>query len=44
MYIFRPFVTDQIQADNSWVAIEGKPEDIKRVKAGQLVERIPLKR
>ena len=37
-------VTDQIQADNSWVAIEGKPEDMKRVKAGQLVERIPLKR
>ena len=36
-------VSDQIQADGAWAAIEGKPEDIKRVKVGQLIERKPLK-
>jgi curli biogenesis system outer membrane secretion channel CsgG len=35
-------VTDQVQADNSWATIEGSPEGIKRVKVGQLVERMPL--
>ena len=32
-------VSDQVQADGSWAVIEGKPESIKRVKVGQLVER-----
>jgi hypothetical protein len=36
-------VTDQIQADGSWTMINGKPDDVKRVKVGQLVERKPLK-
>jgi curli biogenesis system outer membrane secretion channel CsgG len=35
-------VTDQIQAESAWVMIEGKPEVIKRVKVGQLVERKPM--
>jgi len=35
-------VTEQIQADKAWVLIEGKPEQITRVKVGQLVERKPL--
>jgi len=35
-------VTDQIQADSSWTTIEGTPDGIKRVKVGQLVERMPL--
>lgn len=35
-------VTDQIQADSSWTMIDGKPEAVKRVKVGQLVERKPL--
>ncbi|MCX7981922.1 MAG: CsgG/HfaB family protein [Syntrophales bacterium] len=36
-------VTDQIQPDRAWAQIEGKPEQIKMVKVGQLVERVPLK-
>jgi curli biogenesis system outer membrane secretion channel CsgG len=36
-------VSDQIQAEGSWAMIEGKPEDVKRIKVGQLVERKPLK-
>ncbi|HOJ50945.1 MAG TPA: CsgG/HfaB family protein [Syntrophales bacterium] len=36
-------VTDQIQPDRAWTNIEGKPEQIKMVKVGQLVERVPLK-
>jgi len=36
-------VTDQIQAESSWTIIDGKKEDIKRVKVGQLVERKPMK-
>lgn len=36
-------VTDQIQPDRAWAHIEGKPEQIKMVKVGQLVERVPLK-
>jgi curli biogenesis system outer membrane secretion channel CsgG len=35
-------VTDQVQADNSWATIEGSPENIKRVKVGQLVERMTI--
>jgi hypothetical protein len=35
-------VTDQIQADSAWTTVEGKPQDLKRVKVGQLVERQPL--
>jgi curli biogenesis system outer membrane secretion channel CsgG len=34
-------VTDQIQAESAWAIVEGRPEDLKRVKAGQLVERMP---
>jgi hypothetical protein len=30
-------VTEQLQADKAWVIIEGKPEQIHRVKVGQLV-------
>jgi hypothetical protein len=36
-------VTDQIQAENAWAIVEGRPEDLKRVKVGQLVERMPSK-
>ena len=36
-------VTDQLQADKAWVIIEGDPNQVKRVKIGQLVERAPLK-
>ena len=36
-------VTDQIQAESSWTKIDGKPEDVKRVRVGQLVERKPLR-
>ena len=35
-------VTDQIQADSAWTVVEGKPQDLKRVKVGQLVERQPV--
>ena len=35
-------VTDQIQAESTWTTVEGKPQDLKRVKVGQLVERQPL--
>jgi hypothetical protein len=35
-------VTDQIQAESAWTTVEGKPQDLKRVKVGQLVERQPL--
>lgn len=35
--------TDQVQADKAWTVIEGEPEQVKRVKVGQLVERAPLK-
>lgn len=35
-------VTEQLQSDKAWVIIEGKPEQIQRVKVGQLVERKPL--
>lgn len=36
-------VTDQTQPDSAWAIVEGKPEDTKRVKVGQLVERAPFK-
>jgi len=36
-------VTDQLQADKAWTIIEGDPNQIKRVRTGQLVERAPLK-
>ena len=36
-------VTDQIQAESAWATVEGRPEDLKRVKVGQLVERMPSK-
>ncbi len=35
-------VTDQIQAESAWTTVEGKQQDLKRVKVGQLVERQPL--
>lgn len=35
-------VTEQLQADKAWVVIEAKPEQLGRVKTGQLVERKPL--
>jgi len=35
-------VTDQLQADKAWVIIKGDKNIIKRVKVGQLVERVPL--
>ncbi|MGZ3596664.1 MAG: CsgG/HfaB family protein [Syntrophales bacterium] len=35
-------VTDQIQAEGAWTTVEGKPQDLKRVKVGQLVERQPM--
>ncbi len=35
-------VTDQVQAESAWATVEGKPQDLKRVKVGQLVERQPL--
>ncbi len=31
-------ITDQIQHDKAWAAIEGDPQGIQRVKAGQFVE------
>jgi curli biogenesis system outer membrane secretion channel CsgG len=36
-------VTDQLQADKAWIIIEGDPNQVKRVKVGQLVERAPMK-
>jgi len=36
-------VTDQVQPDRAWTIIEGKPEQLKMVQVGQLVERVPLK-
>jgi curli biogenesis system outer membrane secretion channel CsgG len=35
-------VTDQIQADNCWVLMQGNPKAVNRVKKGQLVERMPM--
>ncbi len=35
-------VTEQLQSDKAWTIIDGKPEQIRRVKTGQLVERKPL--
>jgi hypothetical protein len=35
-------VTDQVQAESAWATVEGKPQDLKRVKVGQLVERQPM--
>jgi curli biogenesis system outer membrane secretion channel CsgG len=35
-------VTEQLQSDKAWAIIQGKPEQIHRVKTGQLVERKPL--
>jgi hypothetical protein len=35
-------VTDQLQAESAWTTVEGKPQDLRRVKVGQLVERQPL--
>jgi curli biogenesis system outer membrane secretion channel CsgG len=36
-------VSDQLQADKAWTIIEGDPNQIRRVRTGQLVERAPLK-
>ncbi len=36
-------VTNQVQEDKAWAIIEGEPNQIARVKTGQLVERVPLK-
>lgn len=35
-------VTEQLQPDRAWVVVESKPEQLGRVKTGQLVERKPL--
>jgi len=35
-------VTNQLQADKAWVLISGDAPAVKRVKVGQLVERVPL--
>ena len=35
-------VTEQLQPDRAWVLVEAKPEQLGRVKTGQLVERKPL--
>ena len=35
-------VTEQLQADRAWVVVDAKPEQLGRVKTGQLVERKPL--
>jgi len=35
-------VSDQVQPESAWVTIEGKTQDLKRVKVGQLVERQAL--
>lgn len=35
-------VTEQLQADRAWVVVESKPEQLGRIKTGQLVERKPL--
>lgn len=31
-------VTDQVQSNQSWAIIKGKPEDLQKVKVGQIVE------
>lgn len=36
-------VTEQLQQDKAWTIVEGDPQQTKRVRAGQLVERTPLK-
>lgn len=36
-------VSDQVQAEQSWAVIEGEPQNIAKVKVGQMVEREPLK-
>ncbi len=36
-------VSDQVQAEQSWAVIEGEPQNIAKVKVGQMVERAPLK-
>ncbi|MBM4137668.1 MAG: hypothetical protein FJ241_12700 [Nitrospira sp.] len=36
-------ITDQIQPDKAWAMLNGEPNAIRRVKAGQLVERVPIK-
>jgi curli biogenesis system outer membrane secretion channel CsgG len=36
-------ITDQVQAEKSWALISGDPNAMKRVRAGQLVERAPIK-
>ncbi len=36
-------VSDQVQPDNAWVVIQGDPKAVKRVKTGQLVERMPIR-
>ena len=35
-------VTEQLQADRAWVVVESKPEQLGRIRTGQLVERKPL--
>ncbi|MCX7793533.1 MAG: CsgG/HfaB family protein [Thermodesulfovibrionales bacterium] len=39
----RLIVTEQLQADKAWTIIEGNPDQVKRVRMGQLVERAPLR-
>lgn len=35
-------VSNQIDDNTAWVKIEGKPENVKRLKIGTLVRRAPL--
>jgi len=35
-------VSNQVDENASWVKIEGKPENVKRIKIGTLVKRAPL--
>ncbi|MCX8083596.1 MAG: CsgG/HfaB family protein [Calditerrivibrio sp.] len=35
-------VSNQVDENSAWVKIEGKPENIKRLKVGTLVKRAPL--
>jgi len=35
-------VTDQIQDDKAWIIITGDPNQVRRVRTGALVERVPV--
>lgn len=35
-------ITNQLQGEKAWTLMDGAPDSIKRVRVGQLVERVPL--